>query len=630
MDLAALDERGVAEDGARRLVEGLRAIEDHEQTAVGAQAPALQIRQQALTHGRVLGGALPEAKCVLLTIGCDAEGDDEAMLADVDAVEQQRDEVEVVQRRGLPRPQLRRRLGQEPPTDTALAGAAAHDVARDGLQTARILAGRDAHQHLLHDAAIQRIGLGQRLEGGQRDFAALGADPRPRDGHLPAAEYHFARDGPRARRAALGLMRITRPTERGAVFLQQRAEDLEARPHHQLEEFGLRINQEFHKGERADGGRFNNDGRTGCARLLHGGSFTGRLSPRFGHHSCSTSSEEPPLQFSTVSGTSPKTDRRDALKLARCYRAGDLTPLWVPDAAHEALRDLVRAREAAKKDQLRARHRLGKFLLRQGRRPLTTIKAWTHSYLAWVKSAVHFDQLAQEVTLLDYLHEVEHAAERIAQLERAIDAAVQTAPGRQRAVIEALQALRGIALISAATIVAEVGELSRFAKPRQLMGYSGTVASEDSSGDRIRRGGITKTGNAHLRRIVGEAAWAYRHRPTIGPALRKRQALLDAGVNAIAWKAQHRLHSRYRALTARGKTPQHAAMAVGRELLGFIWAIGVHVEATDGHRNLMAVQPRRLRNAGMRECVRVVVEGLTVWRTLEDSMRRALRLDPRR
>jgi transposase len=111
------------------------------------------------------------------------------------------------------------------------------------------------------------------------------------------------------------------------------------------------------------------------------------------------------------------------------------------------------------------------------------------------------------------------------------------------------------------------------------MGYSGAVASEDSSGARIRRGGITKTGNAHLRRIVGEAAWAYRHQPAVGLALRKRHALVDAAVQAIAWKAQHRLHSRYRALTARGKTPQHAATAVGRELLGFIWAIGVHVEA---------------------------------------------------
>jgi transposase len=278
-------------------------------------------------------------------------------------------------------------------------------------------------------------------------------------------------------------------------------------------------------------------------------------------------------------GDRVKTDRRDALKLAHSYRSGALTPVWVPDAAHEALRDLVRAREAAKTDQLRARHRLGKFLLRHGRRPPAAMKAWTQTHLTWVKSAVHFAHAAQEATLLDYVHEVDHAADRIARLERAIDEAVQTAPQQMRAVIGALQALRGIALISAVTIVTEVGQLSRFGKPRQLMGYSGTVASEHSSGSRTRRGGITKTGNAHLRRIVVEAAWAYRHRPAVGPTLRKRQATVDPQVIAIAWKAQHRLHARYRRLTARGKSPHSAATAVGRELLGFIWAIGTTVEA---------------------------------------------------
>jgi transposase len=278
-------------------------------------------------------------------------------------------------------------------------------------------------------------------------------------------------------------------------------------------------------------------------------------------------------------GDRVKTDRRDALKLARSYRAGDLTPVWVPDAAHEALRDLVRAREAAKKDQLRARHRLGKFLLRQGRRPPTAMQAWTQAHLTWVKSAVHFDHAAQEATLLDYVHEMDHVAGRIERLERAIDAAVTTAPVHIRAVINGLQALRGIALVSAVTIVAEVGHLARFVKPRQLMGYSGAVASEASTGERIRRGGITKTGNAHLRRIVIEAAWAYRHRPAVGATLRKRQAALDDEVKAIAWKAQHRLYARYRTLTAKGKTKQQAVTAVGRELLGFIWAIGVTVEA---------------------------------------------------
>jgi transposase len=277
-------------------------------------------------------------------------------------------------------------------------------------------------------------------------------------------------------------------------------------------------------------------------------------------------------------GDRVKTDRRDAIKLARSYRAGDLTPVWVPDAAHEALRDLVRAREAAKKDQLRARHRLGKFLLRHGQRPPTAMNPWTQRHLESVKT-VHFDQAAQEATLVDYLHEVEHVAERIARLERAIDQAVKAVPESMRAVIEALQALRGIALVSAVTIVAEVGELSRFARPSQLMGYSGAVAREHSSGDRIRRGAITKTGNAHLRRVVIEAAWAYRYRPAVGASLGKRQATVAPEVKEIAWKAQHRLHTRYRHLLARGKCKQQVVTAVGRELLGFIWAIGVTVEA---------------------------------------------------
>jgi transposase len=287
-----------------------------------------------------------------------------------------------------------------------------------------------------------------------------------------------------------------------------------------------------------------------------------------------------PTLVPVKAGDRVKTDRRDAAKLARSYRAGDLTPVWVPDAAHEALRDVVRAREAAKKDQLRARHRLSKFLLRQGRRPPTGIKAWTQRHLAWVRRDVHFEQSAQEATLLDYLHEVDHVADRIARLDRAIDDAVQTAPAPMRAVIDALQALRGIAKVSAVTVVAEVGQFSRFARAPQVMGYSGLGAREDSSGARTRRGGITKTGNAHLRRIVIEAAWAYRHRPSVGGALRKRQATLSDEVKDIAWKAQHRLHTRYRKLLGRGKCQPQVVTAVGRELVGFIWAIGVTVETT--------------------------------------------------
>ena len=172
-----------------------------------------------------------------------------------------------------------------------------------------------------------------------------------------------------------------------------------------------------------------------------------------------------PSLIPTKAGDRVKTDRRDAEKLARCYRAGELTPVWVPDANHEALRDLVRAREAAKKDQLRHRHRLGKFLLRHGKRPSDAGKAWTQKYLNWIRIHVHFEQPALEATLKHYREEVDHIAERIAKLEQAIDEAVKQASPEMRAVIEALQALRGVAQTTAATVVAELGSLSRFASP---------------------------------------------------------------------------------------------------------------------------------------------------------------------
>ena len=285
-----------------------------------------------------------------------------------------------------------------------------------------------------------------------------------------------------------------------------------------------------------------------------------------------------PALVPTKAGDRVKTDRRDAEKLARCHRAGDLTAVWVPDEAHEALRDLVRAREAAKKDQLRARHRLAKLLLRHGRRPTTKMTAWTLKHMQWIASEVHFDQPALEATLLDYVHEVEHAAARIERLEKSIDQAIAAAPDEIRTVIEALQALRGVAKVTAVTIVSEVGALSRFANPRQLMGYCGLVPSEFSSGKRIQRGCITKTGNAHLRRVLIESAWCYQYRPWMSAYLRKRQQHLPDEIQEVAWKAQHRLHARYTTLTAAGKNKGQIITAIGRELLGFIWAIGVKTE----------------------------------------------------
>jgi transposase len=206
------------------------------------------------------------------------------------------------------------------------------------------------------------------------------------------------------------------------------------------------------------------------------------------------------------------------------------------------------------------------------------MKAWTLGYVAWVRQ-LRFQQVAQESTRLDYLHEVEHMAERVLRLEQAITEAVKLASPELQEVVRDLQALRNIAQISAVTIAAELGNISRFESARQLMGYSGAVPREDSSGKRTQRGSITKTGNAHLRRIAVEAAWSYRLRPGVGPALRKRQEGVPEEIKEIAWKAQHRLHKRYMRLAAGGKDQRKIITAVGRELLGFIWAIGIKTEA---------------------------------------------------
>jgi transposase len=284
-----------------------------------------------------------------------------------------------------------------------------------------------------------------------------------------------------------------------------------------------------------------------------------------------------PTLIPVKSGDRVKTNRRDAEKLARLYRSGELTQVWVPDAAHEALRDLVRAREAARKDELRAKHRLGKFLLRRGLKAAAGVKSWTLKHVAWIKT-LHFEHPAQEATFLDYLHEVEHASERITRLEASLDEVIGQAPSAMRALIDGLQALRGVSRLTAATIVAEVGPPSRFPRPKQLMGYSGMVSSENSTGSSVRRGAITKTGTAHLRRVIGEAAWAYQRRPSMYRALEKRQAGLSEEVKEIGWKAQYRLHGKYRRLVAKGKLHQKAVVAVGRELLGFVWAIAAQVD----------------------------------------------------
>ena len=280
-----------------------------------------------------------------------------------------------------------------------------------------------------------------------------------------------------------------------------------------------------------------------------------------------------------------KTDRRDAIKLARCYRAGELTPVWVPDKAHEALRDLVRAREAAKQDQLRARQRLSKFLLRSGRKPPQEKSTWTQKYLEWIR-AQQFEHSAQQATLVDYLGEVDHVSQRIERLEKAIDEAIAQAPSGVRAIVDALQSLRGVAKLTATTIAIEIGSFSRFQTAKHLMAYCGVVPGEHSSGGTRRQGAITKTGNAHVRRVLFESAWAYRHRPNLGAALKKRQERSSPATLEIALKAQHRLHRRYIALSARGKPMTKIIGAIGRELLGFIWAIGVDVESQQPEKEM--------------------------------------------
>ena len=296
-----------------------------------------------------------------------------------------------------------------------------------------------------------------------------------------------------------------------------------------------------------------------------------------------------PTLIPKKAGDRIKTDRRDALKLARCFRAGDLTAVWIPDQAHEALRDLVRAREAAKYDQHRARQRLSKFLLRSARKAPSGCSTWSVKYVEWIRT-LHYDHVAQQATLVDYLAEVDHASERILRLERAIDDAVKQASPSVRAVIDGLQALRGVGKLSATTIAVEIGSFSRFETAKQLMAYCGVVPSEHSSGNTRRQGAITKTGNAHVRRVLFESAWACRHRPNLSAKLKERQRGLSATTNEIALKAQHRLHRRYLALSARGKPSPKVLGAIGRELLGFIWAVAVQIE----QEHAAATKPQKL------------------------------------
>ena len=269
-------------------------------------------------------------------------------------------------------------------------------------------------------------------------------------------------------------------------------------------------------------------------------------------------------------GDRVKTDRRDSLSLARLHRAGELTAVWVPDGAQEALRDLTRAREDIKHLQRQAKQRLLAFLLRHGRR-YEGKSNWTQAHYHWFEG-VKFEQPVQQIVFQEYVDMVKAMDKRIDSLDKQISTAASASVFWET--IQALMALRGVSLLTATTIVAEIGDLKRFASAPELMAYLGVVPSEHSSGGKKSRGGITKTGNGHVRRVLVEAAWTYRHPARKTALLQKRAQNAPEAVQEIAWNGQKRMCGRYKLLEGRGKLKVQVCTAIARELTGFIWAIG--------------------------------------------------------
>ena len=269
-------------------------------------------------------------------------------------------------------------------------------------------------------------------------------------------------------------------------------------------------------------------------------------------------------------GDRVKTNRRDGVSLAKLLRAGELTAVWVPDRGHEAMRDLTRARERAMLDLRGKRQQISSLLLRQGRHYQEGRKPWTKIHKAWLMRQ-KFDHPERRLVFEEMMLAMRQAEERLVRLEQAIRVAVPEW-SLAEAVI-GLMAMRGIDLISAASFLAEMGDLSRFPTPSELMANLGMVPSERSSGERIKRGPITKAGNRRARRLLVECAWAYRHPPRVGVTKQAKVAAAPRAVGEIAWKAQHRLYGRYRTLIRRGKLKNVAITAVARELAGFIWAV---------------------------------------------------------
>jgi transposase len=269
-------------------------------------------------------------------------------------------------------------------------------------------------------------------------------------------------------------------------------------------------------------------------------------------------------------GDRVKNNRRDAVSLAKLLRAGELTAVWVPDRGHEAMRELTRARETAMMDLRRKRQQISAFLLRQGMHYPAAKRTWTKAHMNWLVDQ-KLEHVEQRIVFEEMLLAMRQAQDRLQRLEDAIRAAI---PHWSLAeVVTALMAMRGMDMVAAATFLVEIGDLSRFQSPRELMAYLGLVPCEDSTGDTIKRGPITKTGNRRARRMLVECSWSYRHPPRVGRAKQEKVAAAPEAVREIAWKAQCRLHNRYRSLIRKGKLKTVAITAVARELAGFLWAV---------------------------------------------------------
>ena len=277
-----------------------------------------------------------------------------------------------------------------------------------------------------------------------------------------------------------------------------------------------------------------------------------------------------PSRIPRTPGERIKTDRRDALKLARLLRGGDLTPVWVPDQEQEMMRDLSRARDDMKGQERKARQQLNAFVLRHGHHWPRGKSRWTQTHYNWLES-LRFEHPWQQVTLQEYIDAVKAASARVAQLS---DHLMRALPEWSLApVVDGLIALRGVDKLAAIVLLAELGDISRFDSPRELMAFLGLVPSEHTSGPRRRQGGITLSGNSHARRMLVESAWSYRFPARQTMHLKRKAVNASESAKQIAWKAQVRLCGRYRTLTRAGKNTKVVCVAIARELAGFIWDI---------------------------------------------------------